>query len=88
MRAEAGGGRRGRCATLGGRDARVVGARMPAVEKPGRCTARHSEAPPVPGKLGTASATCCQVTEGESGGGCRGASGDRADAPKKIPEAV
>lgn len=46
VRAKAGGGRRGRCAALGGRDARVVGARTPAAEKPGRCTARQSEAPP------------------------------------------
>lgn len=32
---EAGGGRRGRCATLGSRATRVVGARTPAAEKPG-----------------------------------------------------
>lgn len=85
MPAEAGGGRRGRCASLGGSDARVVGAGTPAAEKPVRCTARQSEAPPAPGTLGTASATCCQVTEGESEGSYS-ASGDRADAPKTRPE--
>lgn len=46
VQAEAGGGRRGRCVTLGGRATRVVRARTPAAEKPGGVPPDRARRPP------------------------------------------